>query len=44
VIVVSEETGAISLALGGELQRDLEPQRLQGELERVFHVRRKEAA
>jgi len=44
VIVVSEETGAISLAIGGELRRGLDPQRLQGELERLFNVRRREAA
>ena len=44
VIVVSEETGAISLAIGGELHRGLDPQRLQGELERLFNVRRREAA
>jgi diadenylate cyclase len=44
VVVVSEETGAISLALGGELKRDLDPVQLQRELERVFHVRPREAA
>jgi len=44
VIVVSEETGAISLAVGGELRRGLDAPGLQGELERVFQVRRPEAA
>lgn len=44
VIVVSEETGAVSLALGGELRRDLDAPQLQRELERVFQVGRREAA
>lgn len=44
VIVVSEETGAISLAVGGELVRSLDAPGLQRELERVFHVRRPETA
>jgi diadenylate cyclase len=44
VIVVSEETGAISLAVGGELQRGLDAAALQRELGRVFQVRRPEAA
>jgi uncharacterized protein (TIGR00159 family) len=44
VIVVSEETGTISLAIGGELRRGLDPPQLQGELERLFKVRRREAA
>jgi diadenylate cyclase len=39
VIVVSEETGAVSLAAGGELQRDLDAAGLQGELDRIFHPR-----
>jgi hypothetical protein len=44
VIVVSEETGVVSLAIGGELRRGLDAQQLQGELERLFNVRRREAA
>jgi len=44
VIVVSEETGAVSLAVGGVLLRDLDAARLQHELEGLFHVRRREAA
>ena len=44
VIVVSEETGAVSLAVGGELRRGLDAPALQRELERVFQVRRPEAA
>jgi diadenylate cyclase len=44
VVVVSEETGAVSLAVGGELKRGLDAQQLQRELERVFHVRAQEAA
>ncbi len=44
VIVVSEETGAVSLAVEGELLRSLEPAGLSRELERIFQVRREEAA
>ena len=44
VIVVSEETGAVSLAVGGELLRGLDAPALQRELGRVFQVRRPEAA
>ena len=44
VIVVSEETGAVSLAIGGELLRNLDAAQLQRELEGLFHVRRKDAA
>lgn len=44
VIVVSEETGAVSLAVGGALLRGLDAAQLQGELERLFHVRRRDAA
>ena len=44
VVVVSEETGAVSLAVGGELRRGLDPPSLQRELERIFQVSRPEAA
>ena len=44
VIVVSEETGAVSLAVGGGLMRGIDAAQLQRELERLFHVRRREAA
>jgi diadenylate cyclase len=44
VVVVSEETGAVSLAVGGKLLRGLDAAQLQAELERLFNVRRKEAA
>lgn len=39
VIVVSEETGAVSLAVEGELLRNLDAAALQRELERIFHTR-----
>ena len=39
VIIVSEETGAISLALGGELRLNIDAVQLQRELEGIFHVR-----
>jgi diadenylate cyclase len=38
VIVVSEETGAVSLAIEGELLRGLDAAALQRELDRTFHV------
>jgi len=44
VIVVSEETGAISLAAEGELRRGLDQAALGRELERVFHARQEAAA
>lgn len=39
VVVVSEETGSISLALGGRLMRDLEPAELNQMLNRLFRRR-----
>lgn len=36
VVVVSEETGHISIAVGGELQADLDPVSLKNELLRLF--------
>ena len=44
MIIVSEETGAVSLAVGGELRHDIDAVRLQRELEGIFHVRRKVTA
>jgi diadenylate cyclase len=44
VIVVSEETGAITLAVDGELRRNLDQAELGRQLDRLFHVRRGEAA
>ena len=34
-VVVSEESGAVSLAVDGELERDVDPERLSGRLERL---------
>ncbi|MDO4759119.1 MAG: diadenylate cyclase CdaA [Rikenellaceae bacterium] len=36
ILVVSEETGGISIAQGGELRRDIEPARLQQTLQRFL--------
>lgn len=36
ILVVSEETGGISIAQGGELRRDIEPSRLQQTLQRFL--------
>ena len=41
IIVVSEETGGISLAQGGQLRRDVDPQRLTQILQRYLNVIRK---
>lgn len=45
IVVVSEETGGISIAHDGELRRDIEPARLQQALQRFFvkpeHPKRK---
>jgi len=42
VVVVSEETGAVSLASGGELIRDLSPTELRVRLDTLFDVNGKE--
>ena len=41
IIVVSEETGGISLAQGGQLRRDVDPQRLTQIRQRYLNVNRK---
>lgn len=41
IIVVSEETGGISIAQGGQLRRDVDPQRLTQILQRYLNVNRK---
>ena len=41
IIVVSEETGGITLAQGGQLRRDVDPQRLTQILQRYLNVNRK---
>lgn len=38
IIVVSEETGCISVAQGGELRRDIDPVRLQQTLQRYLSI------
>ncbi len=43
VVVVSEETGAVSLASGGELVRDLSPAELRGRLDTLFDVNGRES-
>ncbi len=43
VVVVSEETGAISLASGGELVRDLSPTELRRRLDTLFDLDAKES-
>lgn len=42
VIIVSEETGAISIACGGELNMKLSAEALERELTRLFDVKKKE--
>ncbi|NQU44807.1 TIGR00159 family protein, partial [bacterium] len=41
VVVVSEETGTISLAVGGEIQRSLTPEELKKRLESVLEIKQK---
>lgn len=38
VVVVSEETGAIALAVGGKLERNLTPEQLKGRLEELLNI------
>ena len=38
VVVVSEETGDISIAQGGELRRNIDPVRLQQTLQRYLTI------
>ncbi len=42
VVIVSEETGAISIACGGELNMHLTPDSLEKELNKLFDVKKKE--
>ena len=39
VVVVSEETGYISLAVGGRLEKNLSPEQLTGRLETLTQAR-----
>ena len=43
VVVVSEETGGISIAQGGSLRRNIEPQLLQQILQRYLNISRRKA-
>ncbi len=43
VLVVSEETGAISIAQGGNIRRNIEPQMLQQVLQRYLNISRRQA-
>lgn len=38
VVVVSEETGAIALAVGGKLERNLTPEQLKARLEELLNI------
>ncbi len=42
VVIVSEETGNISIACGGELYMKLTPEALEGRLEKLFDLKRKD--
>lgn len=44
IVVVSEETGGISVAKGGELRRNLDPARLQQTLQRYLAIGRRKRA
>lgn len=43
VVVVSEETGGISIAQSGSIRRDIEPRMLQQALQRYLNIRRRQA-
>ncbi len=43
VVIVSEETGGISIACGGELNMKLSPEALERELNRLFDVKKKDS-
>lgn len=43
VVIVSEETGGISIACGGELNMKLSPETLERELTRLFDVKKKDS-
>lgn len=43
VVVVSEETGAISIAQGGSIRRNIEPQMLQQVLQRYLNISRRQS-
>ena len=43
VVIVSEETGGISIACGGELNMKLSPEALERELTRLFDVKKKDS-
>ena len=42
VVIVSEETGRISIACGGELNVNLTPEALEKNLTRLFDVKKKD--
>jgi diadenylate cyclase len=44
VVVVSEETGAVSIAVDGQIERGLDPERFQARLSELLGVRRQAAA
>ena len=43
VVVVSEETGAISIAQGGNIRRNIEPEMLQQVLQRYLNISRRQS-
>ena len=44
MVVVSEETGAVSIAVDGQIERGLDPERFQARLSELLGVRRQAAA
>ena len=43
VVIVSEETGGISIACGGELNMDLSPDALENKLMKLFDINKKDS-